>query len=100
MTDTPAEPDWSCLPHDPQRFFGLSAEFDRRDLKRRYNELIRRFKPEKYPAEFQRIRAAYEELENAIRYGLQNSESAATDSAGWRTLGTFHESMPGHEASA
>lgn len=69
MTDTPAEPDWNLLPHDPVRFFRLSAGFDRRELKRSYNELLRRFKPERFPVEFQRIRAAYEQLENALRYG-------------------------------
>ena len=71
MADTPAEPDWSLLPNHPAGFFGLGAQFDRRELKRAYNELIRRFKPERFPQEFQRIRAAYEELEDAIRYGAQ-----------------------------
>src|SRR5205807_3335279 len=69
MTDIPDDPDWSLLPHAPVRFFGLNAGFDRRELKRSYNQLIRRFKPERFPQEFQRIRAAYEQLENAIRYG-------------------------------
>lgn len=69
MADSNNEPDWSLLPHDPARFFGLDAGFDRRDLKRCYNQLIRRFKPERFPQEFQRIRAAYEHLEEAIRYG-------------------------------
>jgi hypothetical protein len=69
MADTLDEPNWSLLPHDPVQFFGLRAGFDRRDLKRSYNQLIRRFKPERFPQEFQRIRAAYEQLENAIRYG-------------------------------
>lgn len=69
MADSPAEPNWSLLPHDPARFFGLDAGFDRRDLKRCYNQLIRRFKPERFPQEFQRIRAAYEQLEETIRYG-------------------------------
>ena len=70
MTDSPGEPDWSLLPHDPVRFFGLAEGFDRRELKRSYNQLIRRFKPEKHPQEFQRIRAAYEQLDSGIRYGL------------------------------
>ena len=70
MTDSPGEPDWSLLPHDPVRFFGLAEGFDRRELKRSYNQLIRRFKPEKHPQEFQRIRAAHEQLDSGIRYGL------------------------------
>src|SRR5436190_22187293 len=70
MTEPANDPDWSLLPHDPVRFFGLPDGFDRRELKRRYNQLIRRFKPEKHPQEFQRIRAAYEQLDSGIRYGL------------------------------
>ncbi len=69
MAASPAEPDWNLLPHDPVQFFGLEPGFDRRALKRRYNELIRQFKPERFPQEFQRIRAAYEQLDEAVRYG-------------------------------
>ena len=63
------EPNWDLLPHEPERFFGLPDGFDRKELKRSYNALIRRFKPESHPAEFQRIRAAYERLERELRYG-------------------------------
>ena len=63
--------DWTLLPHQPVRFFGLGGQFDRRDLKRAYGKLIRTFKPETHPNEFQRIRRAYEQLENQVRYGLQ-----------------------------
>ncbi len=70
MSD-PAEPDWYQLPHDPKTFFGLPEEYDRKDLKRRYNKLIRVYKPEKHPDEFQQIRAAFEQLDNALRYGDQ-----------------------------
>ena len=83
MTDTPDEPDWSLLPRDPIRFFGLPEGFDRRELKRRYNELIRRFKPERHPAEFQRIRAAYEQLDSGIRYGLETTWNAPTADSSW-----------------
>jgi hypothetical protein len=76
MTDTPDEPDWSLLPREPVRFFGLGEGFDRRELKRAYNELIRRFKPEKHPQEFQRIRAAFEQIDSGIRYGLEISSSS------------------------
>lgn len=71
-------PDWSLLPHDAAGFFGLSDPIDRKDLKRAYNKLLRRFKPEKAPEEFQRIRAAYESLDERLRYG---DASAATPQA-------------------
>lgn len=64
-----SEPEWNRLPHDPQGFFGLPATFDRQDLKRQYNRLIKQFKPEKFPQEFQKIRSAYEALDQRLRYG-------------------------------
>ncbi|WP_153558031.1 J domain-containing protein [Roseimaritima sediminicola] len=73
----PAEPAWQRLPHDPLGFFDLSAEDDIRSLKRAYNRLLRRYKPEKFPAEFQRIREAYEQLSEQMRYGVSDSASAA-----------------------
>jgi hypothetical protein len=62
-------PDWSLLPDEPVAFFGLDDDFDRVALKRKYNALLREFKPEKFPAEFQKLRAAYESLESSLRYG-------------------------------
>ncbi len=56
------EPDWSLLPRDPAAFFGLASGFDLRALKTAYGALLRRYKPEKAPDEFQRIRAAFESL--------------------------------------
>lgn len=69
MSDEAGKVDWNLLPHQPLKFFGLAAEFDRKDLKRAYNRLLRQFKPEKHPNEFQQIRAAYELLDNQQRYG-------------------------------
>jgi hypothetical protein len=78
-------PEWSLLPHDPQAFFGLADGFDRKDLKRAYNRLIRQFKPEKFPQEFQRIRAAYELLDNHLRYGATLSTLGTAQQYRWQT---------------
>lgn len=59
---------WQHLPHDPVSFFGLGEGFDRKDLKRAYTRLIRRYKPERAPTEFKRIRAAFEDLDDRLRY--------------------------------
>ncbi|QEG24984.1 J domain-containing protein [Mariniblastus fucicola] len=61
--------DWSLLPYRAKEFFGLPKEFDRKTLKRAYNKLIRQYKPEKFPDEFKKIRAAFEMLEDELRYG-------------------------------
>jgi hypothetical protein len=84
------EPRWDCLPHDPQTFFGLADGFDRKDLKRSYNKLLRRFKPERHPDEFQRIRAAYEMLDGSLRYGRAPS-SRQPISFDWKASETVAE---------
>jgi hypothetical protein len=76
MSQESEAPDWSLLPHSPQAFFGVEAAGDRKDLKRAYNRLLRQFKPEKFPAEFQRIREAYELLDNQLRYGAALNTAA------------------------
>lgn len=65
----PDEPQWELLPDRPEEFFGLEGDYDVLDLKRKYNSFIRKFKPEKFPEEFQKIRAAFESLNDALRYG-------------------------------
>jgi hypothetical protein len=66
--------DWNKLPHDPLGFFGLPEAFERKDLKRSYGQLIKRYKPETAPEEFQKIRAAFEYLEGLLRYGKGDSQ--------------------------
>lgn len=68
MNESPS-PDWTRLPQDPVRFFELSDDFDRKQLRRSYSRLIRAYKPETHPEEFQRIREAYELLDGQLRYG-------------------------------
>jgi hypothetical protein len=63
---------WELLPNNPVEFFQLEPGFDRTALKRAYNRLIKLYKPDKFPEEFQRIRAAYEKLDDSLRYGLQS----------------------------
>ena len=60
------------------RFFGLEPGFQRNELKRRYTRLIKRYKPEKYPNEFQRIRSAYEQLDQKLRDGEANIPRPST----------------------
>lgn len=68
MASSPDDPDWSALPHDPVTFFALQPGYDRTALRRAYNGFLKRFKPERFPQEFQRMRAAYDALEQFLRY--------------------------------
>lgn len=79
MTDP--DPAWDFLPDDPARFFGLPEEYDRRMLRRAYNGWLRRYEPEKFPEEFKKIRAAFEELDDRLRYGRH---LASTGQPRWR----------------
>ena len=79
MSEEPAaeEPPWELLPHQPRLFFELEPDFDKRELKRRYTRLIKRYKPERSPDEFQRIRAAYESLLDDLRSGARRRPRSA-----------------------
>ena len=85
MMSEQGEPRWELLPHDPVGFFELAGSFDRKTLKQRYTDLVRRFKPEKHPSEFQRIRAAFEALDARLRYGQQERTDQAAFRYHWST---------------
>lgn len=71
-----ATADFSRLPVDALGFFGLPADFDRDALRRSYGKLIRQYKPDTHPEEFQRIRSAYEQLDAELRYGKRQASAA------------------------
>ena len=91
---SPDQPAWELLPHDPTAFFGLEAGFDRRDLKRKYNGFLRQFKPEKFPAEFQKIRAAFEELDAQLRYGQDVAGPTQVSEEWLREIEAASQSLP------
>ncbi len=49
-------------PTNPYQLLGVSPSADKLTVKRVYTQLILKFKPEKSPGEFKRIRAAYEQV--------------------------------------
>ena len=55
-------------PHDPYVLLGVSRDTDERTLRRAYTSLIRRFRPEHHPQEFQRIREAYEQVQQNLAF--------------------------------
>ena len=67
------EVNWSHLPHSPELFFGCDDSSSRRDLKRAYNKILKKFKPEQFPDEFKKIRKAFEDLDARISYGLKST---------------------------
>ncbi len=63
LPENPA--DW---PTDPFRLLGIDRTAAARDAKRAYLKLIKLFKPEQAPDEFQKIRAAYESVQQTLEY--------------------------------
>lgn len=62
----PNSVNWNLLPHDPVRFFELSSQYDLVELKEKYSQYIKLFKPDLFPDEFRKIRAAFEFLKGNI----------------------------------
>src|SRR5437660_1300776 len=71
LPDDPAR--W---PDDPRALLGVPANVGPRELRRAYNQLIRTYKPEQFPEEFRRIRAAYESLLPMAEWFGRLSETA------------------------
>ena len=67
LSTRPLDPTLAALPDDPARWpadphelLGVPRDVNPRDLRRAYTKLIRAYKPEQFPEQFRRIRAAYE----------------------------------------
>jgi len=66
MTGLPEDPsDW---PNDPFELLNLERSVDARTAKRAYFKLIRKFKPDRFPVEFQKIREAYESVQGWLSW--------------------------------
>ncbi len=71
-TDSPSEhelpDDVNRWPSDPAALLGVAEGVTRRDLKRAYTRLIKRFKPEHSPEQFRRLREAFEQLDQQLEW--------------------------------
>ncbi len=52
---------------DSYEVLGLSRSADEGEIRRRYLELVRQFPPDRDPARFAEVRAAYDDLRDPIR---------------------------------
>lgn len=78
------EPDWDSLHRNPAAFFRLDPGFDLRRLKAAYAALLRRYKPEKTPDEFKKIRAAFESLKGRLEEAAGGSATISSSPIGFR----------------
>ncbi len=63
MTEHELPDDVNRWPTDASAILGIPDDATVREVKRAYTQLIRRYRPDERPAEFQRIREAYESAE-------------------------------------
>lgn len=86
MTDDSLPDDVRRWPDDPEELLGVSDEVDRKTLRRAYSRLIRRYKPDHFPEQFQRIRSAYESMLQMIswreRYASDDDDDESGDADG------------------
>ena len=61
MSDHSLPSDPESWPSDPFRLLGVTPEVSAREIRKAYLRLIKSYKPEHAPAEFQKIRQAYEQ---------------------------------------
>jgi hypothetical protein len=69
--------DMSGWPADPFALLGVPRGSSETDLKRAYTRLIRRFKPERFPDQFRRIREAYEVAQRMVHWFRFDAEPDA-----------------------
>jgi hypothetical protein len=66
-------------PVSPFEVLGLPRTAERTDIRRAYSALIRRFRPETHPKQFQRVRESFEAVMAAIEARSQNSHEIRID---------------------
>lgn len=53
---------------DPFKLLGVPRDVDKRELKRAYGRMVRRYRPDRHPEEFRKVRAAYEEALESLEF--------------------------------
>ena len=81
MTDhLPSDPaDW---PDDPFELLNVSPSVQRRDARRAYLKLVRQYKPDQFPTEFQKIREAFESVDQLLQSPWAQYLTADDDEGG------------------
>ena len=76
MKDLPE--DSSRWPSDPFELLDLQRSADARTAKRAYFKLVRKYKPDRFPVEFQKIHSAYESVQSWLSWQDQQADDSDT----------------------
>ena len=93
MADELAD-DPESWPLDPYALLGVGHGIDPRELRKRYNALIRRFKPEQYPEQFRRIREAYDQVKMQEQWRRHVPPPESEPLPEMRVPGPIHDPPP------
>lgn len=101
MTELPPLPDGD----DPREILGIGPDADATEIRRAYVRRIRQYRPETHPAEFARIRAAYEALGSGAelpesRLSRPVPAGEAADDPRWRAVAEAWERLADGDAEA
>lgn len=101
MPDLPLPDDVSAWPHDPFALLGVPHSADAADLRRAYNRLVRVYRPDDRPSEFQKVREAYERAQRQLQWRQFEESDAESELATPETRERPAASHPpGNEPSA
>ncbi len=79
---TGAEPPPLPDSDDPHELLGVPETADEPTLKRAYAELVKRFRPDRHPEEFQRVRRAYEQALAWLAFHVEETEAGGGEATG------------------
>ncbi len=96
MTGLPE--DFKSWPKDPFELLGVERSDDARAAKRKYFKLIRTYKPDRCPVEFQKIREAYESVLDWLSWQQDNDDhdedvEASSETSDWVGPSSFAENQ-------
>ena len=86
--EMPSDPD--LWPRDPFALLGIASSAGADDARRAYTRLVKRYRPDESPREFQQIRAAYEEATRRIERRAAGGRAAGVDFP-WELFGEIRE---------
>jgi len=76
MTDLPNNhQDW---PTNPYELLGIEQSTDEKTARRAYFNLVKKYRPDAAPDKFQKIRAAYEQVQARFRWQTQNNSASTS----------------------
>jgi len=76
MTDLPDNHE--AWPSNPYELLGIEQSVDKKTARRAYTKLVKKYKPDIAPNEFQKIRSAYEQIQTQLSWQTKRESQNLT----------------------